>query len=511
MTRGVQAAVPIAATAMVCAAMLWLPGRTITAGFINDVLIFVDGAHRIAVGQVPNRDFHSALGPLVFYLPALGYWLSGSFGAAMPVGMAILLIGFLPAMIRILQSRLSPFLAVVLGALLIVILAAPINLGSPVTLLTFAMFYNRIGWAALALLLVMYLQPAQQTARSRLLDALAASFLLLVQIYTKATYGVVGLGFVVILLLDGRQRRWAMMSLVLTAIVMITIELAWGGSRQHLTDLMATANVSGGRDVASLIRNMLDNLSDLTLFWLVAGIAAWQARSIADLLFYGFCFVAGLLILNQNAHGWGIITLYSGVAIAVERTVRLASVEKHTRVPARLVPGLPMLVLFFFLPPIAHYGAALTLHSALAGADAGEPLGPPLFDDLRNFEPPEGQPRFMMQYVASIKSGGDLLQSLGVDLERVLVLDFVNPFSAGLNIRPPSGDSSWLHWKRNIDEQNHPPAEVLFADVKIVMIPKPGINGLPLRDLYGSYILREFQLIKETSEWTVYLRRQAGG
>ena len=86
--------------ALACAAMLGLPGRTINAAFINDVLVFIDGAHRITFGQVPNRDFHTALGPLVFYLPAAGYQLTGNFGAAIPVGMAIVVVAFIPAMIR---------------------------------------------------------------------------------------------------------------------------------------------------------------------------------------------------------------------------------------------------------------------------------------------------------------------------------------------------------------------------------------------------------------------------
>jgi hypothetical protein len=48
---------------------LALPGQTLTTKYVNDLLIFLDGAHRISWGQVPNRDFHTALGPWP-YLPA---------------------------------------------------------------------------------------------------------------------------------------------------------------------------------------------------------------------------------------------------------------------------------------------------------------------------------------------------------------------------------------------------------------------------------------------------------
>ena len=72
--------------AVAFALVLAVPGQTVTTKYLNDLFIFLDGAHRIMAGQVPNRDFHSALGPLAFYIPAAGYWLSGSLGGAMPVG-----------------------------------------------------------------------------------------------------------------------------------------------------------------------------------------------------------------------------------------------------------------------------------------------------------------------------------------------------------------------------------------------------------------------------------------
>ncbi len=499
----------IAAMTIVCAAMLALPGRTVTAAFTNDVLIFLDGAHRIASGQLPNRDFHTALGPLVFFIPAAGYWLTGNLGAAMPVGMAVLLLAVMPALIGILTSRLHPPIALALGGFLILILAAPINLGGPVSLLSFAMFYNRIGWVALSLLLVMYLRPRERGVTGEVADAMAAALLLLLQFYTKATYGLVSLGFILFMLTDARQRRWAAASLLLTLVAAALIEIGWGGTRQHVEDLMAAAQVSGGRDLASLVRSGLNNLADLAVFAIAAGVALWRTGSLRDLLFYGFCVTAGLLILNQNAHGWGIITLYSGTAVATELLVRLQYRRDRGAAAGRpsLADGLPLLLAFLLLPPIVHHGAVLARHAVLAAADAGTSLGLPKLRDLRIPDPADS-PDFMTRYHESIESGGKLLLSLSPTPERVVVLDFVNPFSAGLGLRPPAGDSSWLHWGRNIDANTHPAPEVMFADAKFVMIPKVGINSLPLQQLYGPFISRTFQLVQETDAWIVYEKRQ---
>lgn len=93
--------------------------------------------------------------------------------------------------------------------------------------------------------------------------------------------------------------------------------------------------------------------------------------------------------------------------------------------------------------------------------------------------------------------------------ERVAVLDFVNPFSAGLGPRPAEGDWSWLHWGRNINAEHHLPPEQLLGDVEILMEPKIGINSLPLRDLYGPYIDANFELVRGTPESRAYRRREA--
>ncbi|AJC83177.1 hypothetical protein IE4803_PC00632 (plasmid) [Rhizobium etli bv. phaseoli str. IE4803] len=503
----------IIVVALASAAMLALPGRTINAAFINDVLIFIDGAHRIAFGQVPNRDFHTALGPLVFYIPAAGYLLSGNFGAAIPLGMAIVLVSFIPAMIRILGSRLAPSLAAGLGIFLLLILAAPINLGSSIWYPSFAMFYNRIGWVALGLLLVMYLAPHSPARRNDIADALAALFLLLVSFYTKVTYGLAGIGLIAIILSDRHQRRWGVTALLLTALAMVAIEFFWRGTAQHIEDLRAAARVSGGHDVGSILKNIRENFSDLTVFAAVASLGLWQSRSLRDLVLCGFCIGAGVALINQNAHSWGIITLYCGAIVLAQKTawVEPGNESRAAGRLARAAGALPLIGILFLLPPIVHHSAAVALHTALATEKAGQSLGLPQFDDVREVDPPGGEPDFIRRYLDNIVTGGALLQSLPVPAERVFVLDFANPFSAGLGIRPPAGDTAWLHWNRNINERSYIPPDVLFADVKIVMVPKTGINSLPLQELYGPFLSANFDVVRKTSEWTIYQWRPGKG
>jgi hypothetical protein len=93
----------------------------------------------------------------------------------------------------------------------------------------------------------------------------------------------------------------------------------------------------------------------------------------------------------------------------------------------------------------------------------------------------------------------------------VHVLDFVGPFSAGLGLAPPRGDSTWHHWGRTINEHHHLPPETLFQDVRVVMEPKWPIEFATaegLRQIYADYLSDPYDLEEETKDWKVYVLRE---
>jgi hypothetical protein len=318
--------------AAACALLLIVPGETVVTKYVNDLFIFLDGAHRIASGQVPNRDFHAALGPLAYYVPAAGLLLTGSLGGAMPVGTALMLLAVAPALAHVLATRLRPVLAIPVAAFLLLILAVPINVGEGVAALSFGMFYNRIGWAALATLLLMYLRPYQAGPRQQGLDALCAACLALLLLYTKITYGLVAVAFIGFMLLDRKQRAWAALALALVAGAGLAVETVWGSTAAHIADLRLAGQVSGIKgEVADLFYAFLNNLADYVLFALIAGLALWRTRSFRDLLFFGFCAVAGFMIVRQNFQGWGVLTLHAGAAVAVEMLLRSQPITDRRR------------------------------------------------------------------------------------------------------------------------------------------------------------------------------------
>jgi hypothetical protein len=506
--------------AVFCALVLALPGQTVLTKYVAELIIPLDGAYRVVAGQVPHRDFHSALGPLAYYIPAAGYLVSGRLGAAMPVGMALVTVLLAPAIAYVLQSRVRPVIAIPFGLFVILVLVVPINLGESVTSLSFAKFYNNIGWAGLATLLVMYLRPVQTRSGQDAFDLACAAALTLLLVYTKLSFGLAALAFLVALLFDPRQRRWAGGALACCALAALIIEWLWRGSLPYLADLGMAAKVSGfvRGTVGQILDHVLGNLADYVLLVVFASISLWRTRSVPDLLFYLACAVGGFLLINQNFQAWGILSLHAAAVVAVETYLRCADLdgpEDEDRAWS-VQPGVQLLFVALVLPTIVHCLIALGLHATAATARAGREIALPRLAGIRlanlwtwaDYD-------IAAKSIAAIEDGAGAVSSLEPKPTRVFVLDLANPFSAGLGLEPPRGDSSWLLWGRNTDAATFYPAERLLSDVQIVAEPKPPIDAgadpretasEALRALYRPYLASNFAMVRETELWKIHRR-----
>ncbi|MDP2354467.1 MAG: hypothetical protein Q8M31_00155 [Beijerinckiaceae bacterium] len=514
-SRGVSFA--LLALAIICALALIAPGQTITTRYLPDLLQTVDHIHRVASGQIPGRDFFTPLGPLAVYLPALGEKLSGSYGAAMPTAMAVMMLALAPVIAHVATSRLHPLLALIYGALLILILAAPANPGESITALSFAKFYNRIGWVAISTLLVLYLEPRTRSVTAA--DAACAILLTLVALTTKATYGLAAVGFLVFMLLDTRQRQWVMPSVAGVAIVTAVIALIWGGTRQHFEALALSIEISGAvrGSWGQIVDHLLLNLSDYVLATLFAGIALTQTRSLRDLVFFLSCGVGGFLLVNQNFQAWGIFTLHAASVVAAERILRALDGASPLPEARRWTSaaGAKLLFLLLAAPPIAHFALTLALHTGAAIADSGRPAPTP-FGHLRIADMwTGGDLRTADVYLTNVEEGVRALNALSPRPTCVVSLDIANPFSAALGLQPAHGDSSWLQWERTVGPPSAALAPSLLDGAMIVMEPKPAASSDPAaaRDtsrvgaLFQETLAADFELAQETERWIIHRRR----
>jgi len=505
--------------AATCALLLAFPGQTVTTRYLDDLLLILDGAYRVTAGQVPSHDFHTPLGPLTYYLPTMGYVLSGSLGGTMPAAMALITLALSIPMLHVLSSRLHAVIAILFGVFLLLILAVPINLGEGITALTFAKFYNRIGWAALGILLIMYLRPRQLRKRQEILDVLCAAALALVMLYTKATYGIVALAFLVFMLTDRQQRRWVLVALALIVFSTLAIEVIWRSSLSYLGDLRLALDVGGHLrgTWGQIVDHILVNLTDYVLLCLFAGLSLKRTRSFREGLFYLFCAVTGFLIINQNFQAWGIIALHAAAAVAAETVLRWEekAAPEASEDTWSVSSGTKLLFLALVLPTVVHCSAALGLHMISASTRAGRSLDLPHLERVRLANLwTWGDYDTANLHLATLRDGVEALSEIGLSDSRIFVLAKSNPFPMILNAPPPVGDMPWLQWERTFNTFAFIPAETLLANVDVLMEPKsPGEHSAPdpagvgLKALYSSYIADHYEGVRETDHWTIYRRR----
>lgn len=526
-------------TTLLLLLIILLPGRTFNTTHIVDLMVFLDGADRILEGQVPNRDFHSAMGPLGFYLPALGLWLGGSFGAMMPMATAIFALFLFPLSLLASTSRLPLSYALAFNLYIALLVISPLNPGEPPFLVSFAAYYNRWGWALLGVLFIMAL-PRRQGG-SDVVDAVIIGLLVGAMIYLKASYAAVGGVLLVLLATVAHARPAAIRAVLVLVFIVIVAEALWGQSLSYIHDVRSAARASGAlrNNVAGLVGEFLVNLPAIALFLAVLVLAKLRGLPLGVLVLCAFVAGAGFLLMLQNAHRPSMTEIASLVPAALVATLYPSKVDDkgtHTRWAAGL------LLAALMLPSMAAYAVALAYHAKSASKlppdadpnywfanidglitrqtgqspDSAETFRQPYRDgsaDISTLNTIRGgdyqEPVGQSEYMLTIKDGVSLLGRDSRLSGKVFVFDMANPFPALLDRAPAKGVHAWNHADRTFSAQVHLPPEMLFADIDVVMIPKNPWNGLTyngLMSLYGGYLGSHFQLVNSSDYWLALKR-----
>lgn len=519
---------------------LILPGKTFSFIYVHDMMIFFDGAHRVLDGQLPHRDFHTPLGLLAYLLPALGLWLSGSLGGMMPWATALFALIFLPMLIHVCVSRLPLAYAAVFAVFAIALVIGPASIGE--TFPSFGMFYNRWGYALLALLFLLVLP--QRRGRPRLwADWMVAGAVLLLSFHLKISYFAIGLGFAALLLLFGETRRLAAGALAVAASEIVLVHLLWGGTASYLSDIGMAARVTGAVRISpiGLIRMTIENAAMLLPFLIVLGLGIARRASMRTLFLCVVMAGAGLLLYNQNFQGPGIMTLVPAAIVAALALPRHVGTDtgKNPHALAAL-----LLVATLALPPAVLAAESILLHAWMI-ARGGYPneylaqidgfmtqevsrpsVGQPGFHqsreayragyadlDMLNIIRREGLRQELAQpeYFWTVEDGARLLRGEPRLAGKVLTLDMANPLNALTGRSGPRGLDSWYHAGRSFNEAIYRNPEQMFADVDVVMVPKAPVqpaSHLLLTKLYGDYIGRHYELVATSDYWNGYRRKQ---
>lgn len=533
------------------ALMAWLvlllvsPGRSFVGLYVNDLMVFYDGAHRILSGQVPNRDFHTPLGLLAYLLPAFGLWLGGSLGAMAPLATALFALMLAGALFYASATRLPVPFAALFVLYIAILVVAPVNPGGTWLEPTFAMFYNRFSWAALSVLFVLAL-PRTRAFGSTLLDAACAAWLAVILFYLKLSYAAVGAALLLGLLLLPNSRRFAALALAGAALAMLLVEAVWRGTAAYIADAVSAAHVGGA------VRGGLYQMAILIVHNLPQGCAYAAAlviglvrRTRAVYLLASIAMaVCGLLLINQNAQDGEIPVLLPAALLATLGPVatRDEAAAASTRLTALLLfaiialPGLTngAFGLRYFrhelkrIPPvqdtIAELDGVVTHEGVFVPSDSARPpLGVPasVMDEAMRTgvtdtavmnivrQVRSRQPLAQSEYLTTLKDGAAALRADPQLAGPVFTFDLQNPFNAMLGRQPPRGDNSWNHYGRTFNEHIFLKPEQALADVRIIMDPKDPMEMYSehfLMKNYHDYISKHFRLAGESTYWRIYQR-----
>lgn len=509
--------------ALVAAWLLFAPGLMLSREMTWDLLFNLSGAWHLAHGHVPHVDFHTPFGVLGFALTAIGFAVAGPTPAAFLVGQLIVLAFGLLTAVPAAARRLAPLPAVVFVVYAALLILMPANLGDDPWAYSFAMSYNRWGWAALMTLgLLLFIAPRRDERRPWF-DVATSALLIAFLFYLKLTFAVAALAAVVAAVVAvahvRRHWQWWTALTVGAGAWMVApwhhpyLQDAWTSGHER-TDLTAHVNtlLAGRFEYTQYLAVIL------VLVWLWQRGWATIEAAIAATLLLGL----GVLVLSQNAQA-GDIPL--GVVIMFVLYNRLGPL--HRMAPQLPRSSLTTLLVLVLLPPglavatatkvvAGYYRAATNRHTLttptttnLSGLAVPAPdfavtealaaTGHQLLSSARI--PPLRDAVTQAEYVSTLLEAAAHLAGAPA---KVLLLDQVNALPFVLGYPPPRGGPLWL-WP----EATPPPADQIFGDVDVVLIPKYSTYAPATAyalTTYNAYLTRAFPARAETAGWTV-LRR----
>ena len=110
----------------------------------------------------------------------------------------------------------------------------------------------------------------------------------------------------------------------------------------------------------------------------------------------------------------------------------------------------------------------------------------------------------------AVRDGYALLRQFAKPRSHVLDLDFSNPFPIMMEWPAAKGDALWWDLERTFSYSYAPPAETVFRDADIVMVPLAGVEIGRVKLLwkfYSDYVEAHYSLAAETKLWQVYQRK----
>ncbi len=478
--------------------------------YSHDAFFLLDGAWRMMNQQRPHADFSSMVGPVAYVPTILGLWISGGLvqGFAYGVSLAAL---FLTAWIFFLgRSRLAQPALFLLCLAAAVMAASPFFAGLSPLQTTPAETYNRYGWVLLACVLIEgAVLRRNASERSDFLGGLSTGTIPVILAFLKITYLFSSIALIGVLIPCRRQSkaRWAGMVTGAATMLMIVSSYYKFNLMPVFKDLQMMA---GAKHIFWQRYSAGEILQD-------AGIVLALAVSAALLLIcYGNeasarrVWVAGMAVSlvgsltifgNAEPAGFPLAIFFAIILVDALNSVKPIQRQISIAFHASLLLLASALIVF---PLLAGWTSML---AAIYGRFRTAPHFAKMDAERLHGFVTEGDDA---PYTLFVNDGFKLLYRERRGDETVMCLDFTNPFSYGLGIKPAAGGANGLQHKSSFNDTHHQTAEALFGAADLVMVPKIFSDGSlddSIPRLYGAYLKSHFRLIGESKQWRLYRNR----
>jgi hypothetical protein len=471
--------------------------------YTQDAFSVLDGAWRVINGQRPHLDFYTGLGPVTYLMTAAGVVIAGGNAAGLAYGQA--LFGCVSGLwAYLLSERSLRGLATILVCIIVVLMAiVPTTIGGQPTATTPATTYNRCGYALVALLMIEATAACRPSRRRDEFWGGASTGLALgVMLFLKVSFFMGG-GFLVLALAPLRKQtrdRWFGMG---GAFALAALAFAWYlrfDLASMYNDLRTVAHSKHVMVGGYLLRDVIVNAIPFLLFarLISQNEGTPQNRNAIQIAGLGLCATGFFLLMTS----WQFYGLPLNSIMAMLLLDRVIPASANVMPAARL--RFSVLLLGSFIALIYLSSELIGLNYPLSRKLAQAPHTGFTAPSLAGFNS-----TFERDYVEYVNEGCDLLRRHRRPQDSVFSLNFTNPFSFALGMKPPAGGTTWLQYHTDFDEAG-PSPERVFGDASVIMLPKVFSDGtLPdtVPRIYGPYLKSHYVVAAESLNWWLYRRK----
>jgi hypothetical protein len=517
----------LATTCAVAAVMIWTGPNPLRATG-HDLLLPLDAAWRIIHGQIPHEDFYSPLGPVFAYWAALWMVLLGPVASIVHysvLGHGVLLAA---AAFQVGRDRLSAFTNWAFSTAVLLMAVAPFPVGWPAEVLDTAMCYNRMAFGIVSILAVEAALPGSRSGARPARDACLAGALLALLPLLKLNFAVIGAGTqLLVLLFPGHPQRlyfralWLGLGAAAVGLLFfVVLRVDW---QSFLGDMMMVRRVfddsrpNTPRAIAALVQKLrpaiIEQLLPAALGVMLAGLAGTLGHlRLAAAVGVLYCFFLGadlaMGISNTQLPSLTLLPLMplfalEGVRRGAWLNARQLEAPRVARwLSSELAGGLLTLAAVVLLLIGVGTGPLRGLSESLRYA-AHRPATPYTLTG-QGFESEVPFPR-ADGYPLSEADGLGLLQKHLQPGDKLVTLDFSNPFNLALGLEPARGDALWWHEGKTFSTRTFLPAERVFAEADWVIVAKRWEHQV--MPLYGGFLAEFYVEVTSSNGWTLYKRR----